>query len=60
MPAVESCVGEIILGGDWGFVECFVVRMLELDILKPFVLWEEAIADDLHFGLMRDGLKIWV
>ena len=58
MPAVEARVGQIVRVGDRVLVEFFVVRMHELDVVQTFVLWHEAITDDLHLGLMGDGFEI--
>lgn len=60
MPAEKS--GEVgILGvRDGVFVELAVMGMLEADVLQTFVLGEEAVADDLHLRLMRDGFQVRV
>ena len=60
MPAVEACVREIVLFGDRVLVELLVVRVDELDVGETFVLGHEAVANDLHFGLMRYSLEIRV
>jgi len=60
MPPVETCEVEIILCRNDRLVESLVVWMLELDVLQSFVLWHEAVADDLHLWLVRNGLEIWV
>ena len=60
VPAVEARVGEVVLGGDGVFVEFPVVGVHELDVGEAFVLGHEAVADDLHFGLVRDGFQVRV
>lgn len=37
-----------------------MVRVDELDVLQAFVFGDEAIADDLDFGLVRYSLQVWV
>lgn len=60
MPAVEACMREIIFFGDRVLVKFLVVRVDELDVGETFVLGHEAVANDLHFGLVRYGLEIRV
>ena len=60
VPAVEVRVREVVLVGDGVLVELLVVGVDELDVGEAFVLGHEAVADDLHFGLVRDGLEIRV
>lgn len=60
MPAVKARVREIILFGDRVLVELLVVRVDELDIGETFVFGHEAVADDLHFRLVRYGFQIRV
>ena len=42
------------------FVKLPMMRMHEFDVLEAFIFRHEAVADDLYFGLVRDGLQIWV
>ncbi len=60
MPAVEARVREIIFFGDRVLVEFLVVRVHQLDVGQAFVLRYEAVANNLHFGLVWYGFKIGV
>ena len=60
VPAVEARVGEVVLGGNGVLVEFLVVGVHEGDVGEAFVLGYVAVADDLHFGLVGDGFKVWV
>ncbi len=60
MPAVEARVCEVVLFGDGVLVELLVVRVHEGDVGEAFVLGDESVADDLDFGLVGDGLEVWV
>jgi hypothetical protein len=37
-----------------------MMRVAELDVLQPFVLGHFAVTDNLHLGLMGDGLQVRV
>lgn len=56
MPAVVAGVVEIFSLRDDRLVEGLVVGVLQLDILETLIFWNEAVADDLHLRLVRDGL----
>ena len=60
VPAVEARVGEVVFRGDGVLVEFLVVRVHELDVGEALVRGDEAVADDLDFGLVGDGLQIRV
>lgn len=60
MPSVEPREVQVIFIRDAGSMERPVMRMAELDVLEPFVLGYFAVTDDLHLGLMRDGLQVWM
>lgn len=60
VPAVEARVGEVVVGGNGVFVEVPVVRVRELDVGEAFVFGHEAVAEDLDFGLVRDGFQVGV
>lgn len=60
MPSVEPGEVQILLIRDSGGVECAMVRMAELNVLQSFILLNETISNDLHLGLVRDGLEIGV
>ena len=60
MPAVEAGVGEVVLSGNGVLVELLVVRVDEGEVGEAFVFGDEAVADDLDFGLVGDGLEVWV
>ena len=60
MPAVEARVRKIILFGDRVLMKLLVVRVNELDLGQTFILRHEAVANDLHFGLVWYGFKIRV
>lgn len=58
VPAVEAGVVEVEVGGDGGFVEGAVVRVLEGEVLEAFVGGDVAVADNLDFGLGWDGFEV--
>lgn len=60
MPAEEARVVEVLGVGNVRLVELAVVRVAELDVLEAFVLLDEAVADDLDLGLVRNSLEIGV
>ena len=60
MPAKKPSEVDILGVRDGMFVELGVMGMLEGDVLQTFVLSEEAVADDLHLRLMRDGFQVRV
>ena len=60
VPTVIARVGEVVLWGNGVFVEGLVVGVDEGDVLETFVQGDEAVADDLHLGLVRDGLQVGV
>ena len=60
VPAVEARVAEVVFFGDRVLVEFLVMGVHELDVGKAFVFGHEAVADDLHFGLVGNSLQIWV
>ena len=60
MPAIEAGVVAIKIFWNRRGVECLVVRMAELDIVQTLMLGDEAVANDLNLGLVRDRLKVRV
>lgn len=60
VPAVEACVGEVVLGGNGVLVEFLVVGVHEGDVGETFILGDVTVADDLNFGLVGDGFEVWV
>ena len=60
MPAVEAGVGQVVRWRDGVFVESPVMGMLEFDVTETFILGNVAVADDLNFRLVWDGLQIRV
>jgi hypothetical protein len=58
VPAVETREVQIITIGDLGGMKGAVVRMAQLNVLEPFVLRDEAVADDLDLRLVRNGLEV--
>lgn len=58
MPSVEPGEVQILLIRDSGGVECAMMRMSELNVPQSFILLNEAISNDLHLRLMRDGLEV--
>ena len=60
VPAVEARVVTVVGVRDGGCVEGAVVRVAELDVGQAFVRGDEAVADDLNLGLVRDGLEVRV
>jgi hypothetical protein len=60
VPPVETCEIKVVFLGDDGLVECCMVRVLELDVLKTFIRLDESITDDLDLRLVGDCLQVWV
>ena len=60
VPAVEARVGEVVGFRDCLLVEGSVMRMLEFEVFEAFVGRNEAVTNDLDFGLMRYGLQVRV
>lgn len=60
VPPVEAGKVKVLLGGDDGGVKGLVVGMPQLDVPQTLVVLDEAVADDLDLGLMRDRLEVRV
>ena len=60
MPAVEAGVCKVILFGDGVFVKGLVMGMDQGDVLETFVRRDEPVPIDLHLGLVRDCLQVWM
>lgn len=60
VPAVEAGVGEIVGVGDGVLVKGSVMGMLEFEVFEAFIGRDEAVADDLDFGLVGHGLEVWM
>lgn len=39
-------------------MERAMMRMTQTEILQTLIRWDEAVADDLNLGLVRDGLEV--
>ena len=60
VPSEEAREVGVFGLGDGVFVEFSMMRVHELDVVQAFVFREEAMAEDLDLGLMRDGFQIRV
>lgn len=56
MPSVEMRVVFVLLGSNWMLVEYFMVRVSELDVLESLEGLDEAMANNLDLGLVRNSL----
>lgn len=60
VPPVEAGKVKVLLWRDDSRVKGLVMGMSQLDVLQTLVVLDEAIANDLDLGLMRDRLEVWV
>ena len=60
MPAVEAGEIPVFALRDAGFVEGFVVWVVEADVGQAFVGLDGAVADDLDLGLVGDCFEVRV
>lgn len=60
MPPVEAGEVQVVLLWDDGGVERLVVWVPQLDVLQPFILFYEAVSNDLDLRLVRDRLEVWM
>jgi hypothetical protein len=60
VPAVEARVVAVVGFRDGGCVEGAVVWVAQADVGQAFVRGDEAVADNLDLGLVRDGLQVRV
>ena len=61
MPTIEA--GDalcFVFVGNTGLVECGMARVLQRGLGETFVVIDCSITDELHLGLARNGLEIWV
>ncbi len=60
VPAVETREVQILVIRNGRGMERPVVRVSQLEVRKPLVGGHPSVPDDLHLGLVRDGLQIRV
>lgn len=60
MPPVEPRELQVIFGRDGRGVEGTVMRVVEAEVLETFVVFYEAVADDLYLWLVGDCLEVGV